>query len=211
MAEHLKRTRSSVRNRLEILKTEKKKSRSFSSTEDLVIVEAVVKHLSGKSLEILDLPSYSDWKQIGVQLNRRQTHVRNRWEYYLKPWLLQHYSGTLNLDIRRMLANYLADNFEDLESIDWKQVASRDEFKGHTEVSLHYYFGAYLLQGTKLKMNGKYERVTLRHIQDKENEEFKNTKLRKVGEKVLVRQKEVIDYFANFVKEQELVFEFKSK
>ena len=60
-------------------------------------------------------------------------------------------------------------------------------------------------------MNGKYERVTLRHIQDKENEEFKNTKLRKVGEKVLVRQKEVIDYFANFVKEQELVFEYKSK
>ena len=211
LAEQLKRPHNSVRNRLEILKTEKKKIRSYSSIEDLLIVEAVVKHLPGKSLEMLDLPSYGDWKPVAVQLDRRQTHVRNRWEYYLKPWLLQHYSGTLNLDIRRMLANYLADNYEDVESIDWKEVAGREEFKGHTEVSLHYYFGAYMIQRARLKLNGEIGNITLRHIQVNENELFKNSNLRKVGEKVLVRQKEVIDYFENYVKEQEIVFEVKSK
>ena len=194
LAEQLKRPHNSVRNRLEILKTEKKKIRSYSSIEDLLIVEAVVKHLPGKSLEMLDLPSYGDWKPVAVQLDRRQTHVRNRWEYYLKPWLLQHYSGTLNLDIRRMLTNYLADNYEDVESIDWKEVAGREEFKGHTEVSLHYYFGAYMIQRARLKLNGEIGNITLRHIQMNENELFKNSNLRKVGEKVLVRQKEVIDY-----------------
>ena len=76
-----------------------------------------------------------------------------RWEYQLRPWLLQHRAGTLNLPISRMLAHHLASNFPNihrysfrlasgftsftpLHSIDWPSVAARGEFAGHTEGSL---------------------------------------------------------------------------
>ena len=58
-----------------------------------------------------------------------------------------------------------SDNYEDVESIDWKEVAGREEVKGHTEVSLHYYFGAYMIQRARLKLNGEIGNITLRHIQ----------------------------------------------
>ena len=169
-----------------------------------------MEHLPGETLDMLDLPG-SHWKSLGEQFKRRRAHVKNRWEYYLKPWLLQHYSGTLNLDIRRMLANYLAEHFDDVDSIDWLAVAGQDEFKGHTEVSLHYFFGAYLFQGAKLQMAKKDERATLKHIQNLENERFKTGKLKPVREKVLSRQKDVIEYFDIFVKEKGFEFELYAR
>ena len=93
-------------------------------------------------------------------------------------------------------------------SIDWPAVAGQDEFKGHTEVSLHYFFGAYLFQGAKkLQMAKNNERATLKHIQDLENERFKTGQLKPVREKVLSRQRDATEYFNNFVKEKDLNFE----
>eukprot|EP00092_Neocalanus_flemingeri_P022852 GFUD01024778.1.p1 GENE.GFUD01024778.1~~GFUD01024778.1.p1 ORF type:complete len:533 (+),score=172.96 GFUD01024778.1:48-1646(+) len=209
LANELNRSSRAVSARLEMLKSGKKEARGYTLTEDLVIMDAVMEHLPGEAVEILDLPSFGDWRQIGDQLERRQTHVRNRWEYYLKPWILQHFSGTLNLDIRRMLANYLADNFEDVDSIDWPAVARNPEFAGHTEVSLHYYFGAYLFQGTKLN-KGDTE-VTLKHVVDYENEQFKKNKLRRVRDKVILRQKEVINYFEQHVKQGSITYRLYSE
>ena len=75
----------------------------------------------------------------------------------MKPWILQHYSGTLNLDIRRPLANYLADNFEDINAIDWPLVASNSEFAGHTEGSLRYLFTNSLFSPANASSKKKYE------------------------------------------------------
>jgi hypothetical protein len=50
-----------------MLKAGKKEACGFTVLEDLVIM----KHLPGKSLKMLDLPSPGDWKKIGDQLNSR--------------------------------------------------------------------------------------------------------------------------------------------
>ena len=103
-----------------------------------------------------------------------------------------------------MLANYLADNFKDVNSINWPLVAGRPEFDGHTEVSLHYYFGAHLFQRSKQRVNGAVEEVTLKLIAEDENEQFKNKKIRQVADKVLKRQEEIISYFEQYVKSKSI-------
>ena len=74
------------------------------------------------------------------------------------------------MDIRRPLAKYLADNFEDVNLIDWYTVASLPEFGGHTQVSLRYMLFSILTSCTqrKLKINDG-EDITLRMIADVTN------------------------------------------
>eukprot|EP00092_Neocalanus_flemingeri_P090025 GFUD01113999.1.p1 GENE.GFUD01113999.1~~GFUD01113999.1.p1 ORF type:complete len:242 (+),score=55.56 GFUD01113999.1:64-726(+) len=208
LAKELNRTYKTISVRIEKLKTGKtwREVRQYTLTEDLVIIDAVLKELKGNSLEKLDLPSYREWKTIGDQIGRQERHVKFRWEYYLKPWLLQHFSGTLNLDIRRMLANYLADNFEGVDSVNWLSVASRTEFW----TSLRYQY-VKLFNRSKLKMNGSGEEVTLKHIADITNKQFKEGTFKQISEKTLTRQKKIIDYFEKYVGDNKLTFTLYSK
>ena len=61
---------------------------------------------------------------LAASFRRNKDSVRLRWEVRLKVWLKSYYTKTLNLDIKVMLANILADNFEDIDSIDWNFVIS---------------------------------------------------------------------------------------
>ena len=101
-------------------------------------MDAVLKHLNEQSLENLNL-STREWEEVRDQIGRG-SHIRTRWSLALKPWIVQHYAGTINLDIRRPLANYLADNFNDVNLIDWNTVASLPDFVGHTQDSLRHIF-----------------------------------------------------------------------
>jgi len=208
LAKELNRTYKTISVRIEKLKTGKswREVRAYTLTEDLVIIDAVLKELPGRTLEKLDLPSFKEWKIIGDQIGRQERHVKYRWEYYLKTWLLQHFSGTLNLDIRRMLANYLADNFDDVDSVDWPAVASRAEFAGHTQTSIKYLFYTFLFKRTKEKLSESSEEITLKHIADIANKQFKDGTSPKIREKILIRQKEVIDYFEQYVKKSKKSF-----
>ena len=58
--------------------------RAYTIAEDLVIMDAVLKELSGNTLETLDLPSFKEWKDVGDQIGRQESHIKYRWEYYLK-------------------------------------------------------------------------------------------------------------------------------
>eukprot|EP00092_Neocalanus_flemingeri_P021291 GFUD01023075.1.p1 GENE.GFUD01023075.1~~GFUD01023075.1.p1 ORF type:complete len:482 (+),score=140.48 GFUD01023075.1:166-1611(+) len=212
LAKELNRNHETISDRIKKLKTGKtwRENRAYTLTDDLVIIDAVLKELKGNSLEKLDLPSYREWKTIGDQIGRQERHVKFRWEYYLKTWLLQHFSGTLNLDIRRMLANYLADNFEDVDSVNWLSVASRTEFAGQTQTSLRYQY-VKLFNRTKIKMNGSGEEVTLKHIADITNKQFKEGRFKKISEKTLTRQKKIIDYFEKYVGDNRLTFTLYSE
>ena len=53
-----------------------------------------------------------------------------------------------------MLANVVADNFEDIDSIDWNFVISFKEFSGHTLHSIRYQFYSQIFQRAKLKFKG---------------------------------------------------------
>jgi len=200
LSKDLKRNEKSLRTRVVKLKTGKSSQthREYTFEEDIVILDAVLKHLDKQSLKELNLPNY-DWKGIGALLGRAQVSPCLRWGCHLKPWILQHYSGTLNLDIRRMLGNYLADNFKDINSIDWPSVATKSEFAGHTEPSLRNVFFSNIFFRTKQKLNVSSEDITLEMVADFANKAFAEGARRIVDSK-LTRQDAVIDYFKNYVK-----------
>ena len=75
-------------------------------------------------------------KELATRLNRNAWSIEQRWINQIKIWLLQYYKKTLNLEIRPMLANLLANHFQSYEDIDWKFVVTFPEFSGHTEGSL---------------------------------------------------------------------------
>ena len=167
----------------------------FTLAEYIVILDAVLKHVNEQSPENLNLPA-SESQKIGAQLGRHRTSPRKRWDILLKPWILKHNSGTLNLDIRRQLANFLAKNFKDLSSIDWQLVSRRPEFSGHTETSLRYFFSNYLLRLTKDKLSKRCEELTLDMIAEVANSSYLPDAR---GKGMLKRQKEIINYFERYV------------
>ena len=118
LAKDLDRTYSSVGHRIDKLKTgeTRKKNRTYTVEEDIIILDGVLKNLNKSSMETFKL-SQSTWKDVGDLIGRGAI-VRQRWKIILQPWILQHYAGTFNLDIMRPLAKYLADNFEDVNLID---------------------------------------------------------------------------------------------
>ena len=119
----------------------------------------------------------------------------------MRPWILQHFAGTLNLDIRRSLPNHLAENFTDINSIDWCSVVDKPEFAGHTTVSLRHCLSN-ILKNAKAKEGAD---ITLKVVA-----EFANTKYstggREVPDKDLKRQQEIIEYFECYVKTNCLSF-----
>ena len=98
-----------------------------------------------------------------------------------------------------MLANYVADNFKDINSIDWPSVAAKTEFAGHTQASLRCVFFSNLLILTKRHLNAVSEDITLEMVADFVNKASASGG-RKVRDTILTRQKEVIYYFECYVK-----------
>merc|ERR1719318_303414 len=201
VAKDLKKNPQSIIDRLSRLRRTGKsihvRYHCFTLTEDLAVLDAALKYLDSQSLRDLSLPN-RDWVVVGEQIGRERLSPRKRWEYTLKPWILQHYSGTLNLDIRRPLANYLAEHFEDINFIDWPSVISKTVFAGHTIPSLRKKF-TNLIMCTKQAQNEHSEEITLEMIAA-----FSNIKYvlggRQVSETELKRQKEIITYFECYVK-----------
>jgi len=97
-------------------------------------------------------------------------------------------SGTLNLDIKLKFINYLAENFEDVNSIDWNVVARAPYFAGHTVKSLKTLF---------------FKRFCAHFRNNTEDQEFNLENLAKfvqernytqrTGEKFLKRQLKIIE------------------
>jgi len=211
LAKKLGRDSKSVMNRVDKLKTgeSRKIFRQYSLAEDIFIMEAVLKHLSGNSLESLSLHKDSEWVRIGKEIGRPRG-TRQRWEFSLKPWLLQHFSGTLNLDIRRMLANYLAEHFEDINSVDWGQVSKKPKFAGHSQASLRNVF-SYLFKLTKEKLKVDSGEVSLENVADFANEAYRENAARKPSENKLKRQEEVISFFETYIQKFNIEFRIANK
>jgi hypothetical protein len=149
-------------------------------------LDAVLKHLENQSLEMLNL-TIRDWGEVGSLIGQC-VNIRTRWLRVLKPWILQHYSGTLNLDIRRPLANYLAYNFQDIKSINWPLVNKIPDFAGHTQTSLSNMLFTTLFQLTLLKLGKSRENITLKLVSQVLNaESLPGSRV----ERNLKRQKEI--------------------
>ena len=97
-----------------------------------------------------------------------------------------------------MLANVLAENFSSIETIDWKLVSKFPEFSGFTVETLRVVFFSSLLPCASKRLNIDRFDLTLKQVSENAVENFQHLRVNKMVEQ---RQKDVIGYFENAVKE----------
>ena len=166
LAKRLNRPFKSVVNRIDsiirnggIIKPMK-----FSSLEDSILLETlVIPRVGSEKLSEIVLQKHH-YAALTKRLGKSPIAVRHRWITNLQPWLLQHYSGTLNLRVERMLANYIRETYTDFSSIILPEVAARCEFTGHTASSLQKLYRGSLSPSTKKKFGLQGDMVTPQFI-----------------------------------------------
>ena len=201
LCKEINRPYHSTRDRVWKLKYESPIRRNFTLTEDLVIIDEVLKYIGQETLREIPLPNPG---KLSKQLTRSETSCKARWQYYLKPMLLQYYTRTLNLDVRFILVDYLAQVYPSLEEVRWEEVVTaRPEFSGHTDSSLRYQFLDLhkALRRRKLIDNSG---CSLADVARASKEYFQLRKERMKTEAKLQRQSDVTTYFDNFVKKHKL-------
>ena len=135
LCKSINRPYHSTRDRVRKFRNKSNNKISFSLVEDKIILDEVLQYIRQERLREIPLPNPL---KLSLQLKRRETSLKSRWQYYLKPMILQYYTKTLNLDVRYMLVNHVADNYPDLISVDWEKVVKVPEFSGHTDSSIRY-------------------------------------------------------------------------
>ena len=191
----LKRDMKSIGNRWDELRRRSPKivkdRKCFSLEEDQIIIDCAIEVLvGGKSLQKTSIP-FPKVINLATSLNRHHSSIMNRWNTHIKTWLLLHYAKTINFEIRPMLANVLADNFETLGAVDWTFVLTYPEFSGHTVKSLKRMFHV-LRKNMCHKQKVGASEVSLKQVATFAEKSFLPRKLPKNIEK---RQRELIDYF----------------
>ena len=205
LARKLDRTYSSVCNRVSIFMRKgggKTKRNSFSLIQDQIILETlVIPRLRNKKLSRVIL-GRSCFKELAELWNIDPSGLIGRWTMTLQPILLQHYSGTLNLRVERMLANYISENFTNFSLINWTQVAASDEFVGNTESSLRKKYFTTLSKNARLKLGVENSEMTPQHVaQYCEAVYGEGGKGGRMGSKKIQRQTDVIAFFEDKVAE----------
>lgn len=199
----LNRPYKSIQHRIEKLSTGsgRRRFRPFSLQEDYLIIDNALKSLKlCKSLEETHLHDYED---LAMSLDRQAKSVFERWNTQLKMWLLQYYQKTLNLEIRPMLINVLADNFDSIQSIDWDWVKRLPEFSGYTSNGLKRVFFTKIIHHIARQLEVERTEMTL----DKLSEAAKDFKFSNVNKSVIARQKQIVDYFELHVKLDKVDFD----
>ena len=196
LALKLGRSESSVKMRLIKLQRtgmSRKIRKQFTLEEDCMILDATLENLKTSSLHESNI---SDCAQLSIRLNRNRESVFHRWDKQLKTWLLGYFTGTLNLDIKMMLANSIAERFDTIESIDWDSLSTLKEFSSHTAASLQMIFRTLLVTSASRHLEVDPTELTLKQITDDTKDTCKSSKVR---ESVKKRQLEIIEYFENIV------------
>jgi len=203
LAKELERDKGSVRKRIKRLKSGDtgRKHKTFSLAEDEAIMERVLPGLQNSKLHELVLHYDKSLEELAAALGRpnKGASLALRWVHNLQPWIMRHYAGTLNLDIRMMLVNHLAETYQSRESIDWNAVADKAEFAGNTVTNLKHIF-SYLIKKAKKPMKTEYSWKQIvdccrEYISQASRECTSFTKQRRI---------QVIQYFEDYVKRQEL-------
>ena len=199
---------ATLRGRAELLETTSnvKKRGNFTFTEDQILIETVVlPRLGSEKLSSIHFKGH-ELKPLVKQLVKSKGAIRARWDQSLQPWLLQHYLGTLDLRVERMLANLIAETYSEFNQIDWKKVAVRKEFIGHTETSLRGLYFKKLRSSAKKKLQLPYEDVNLHHIVEYCNlvhvEEAQGQSKARLNKDKIQRQRDVITFFEEKVTEK---------
>ena len=199
----LNRTYKSVQGRILKLETgsSNRRVKFFSLEEDCLIIDNSLRSLSQcKSIEEAQMDNF---EELAKSFGRHEKSVLDRWNSYLKVWLLQYYQKTLNLEIRPMLCSVLAENFDSFHDIDWDWVKKIPEFSGYTPISLRRVFYNKIIVRMATKLNINRTEMTLQTVAQTAKD-FKFSSLS--SKNVIDRQKQIIDYFENKVQAERIEF-----
>ena len=192
LVKKLNRNDNSIVGRLDQLRSGRhlKMRKCFTLEEDLMIIDEALKIL--KDTRSLEKTVLSNSKELGKQFNRNHWSIDLRWNTQIKTWLMQYYNKTLNLEIRPMLANFLAEHFVSYKEIDWKFVLTFPEFKGHTEESLRLIFYTKMLFYATRNLKLKRNEITLAQIAE---DTTRMCLLKRRNRVIEERQRNIVDYF----------------
>ena len=197
LSKKLGRRYNAIQNRIWKLQQTGSSRRSykhFTFEEDCKVLESAIESLkSSKSLSETKLHQIED---LALNLNRQVKSVENRWNNKLRTMLLQYYNKTLNLELRPMLVNFLADNFASLDEIEWKRVLDLPEFVGHTIASVKIIFHSTIIDRLSTYLGIKRTEVTLQQLAEaaKTYPHFKQ-----LSDKSKEKQNKIIEYFEKLV------------
>ena len=203
LAEELGRSTTVIHHRVRKLKIEgsRMNRKIFSLAEDEAILEMVLPGLQKYNLLELVLHDGKDLDDLATALGRpnKGHSLSLRWAHILQPWIMQYYAGTLNLDIRMMLVNHLAETYLSRKSINWDAVAEKSEFAGHTVINLKRIFSQ-LLKASKRAIRRKTEttEISWKQTLDGCREYIRQARMFK-SEQTELRRTQVIDYYVKYV------------
>ena len=144
--------------------------------------------------------------RLKEDFKRTDQSIMERWYARMKVWLLQYYNKTLNLEIKPILANAIADNFESRDEIDWEFLTTFPEFIGHSAKSLKIPYNN-VMSSFKNWFPDKVD-ATNRELATFVSSSWKP---RGPSKTTKIRQMEVIEYFEEQVKRHNIEHFIKRK
>ena len=195
----LNRNKFSISTRHTLLKTEKSRLHQvfFTLLDDKAIIDAAVENV--KKIGNINKASIENKKEIAIKLSRMTNNVSDRWMYTLKPWIMCYHAKTLNLDIRRMLATFVVENFNTVYDIDWEQVLERPEMSGHNVGSIKRVFSR-MTRVAASHLHKTVDEVSLSEVAEDAKRSYSQLNVRKIPETTKKRQMEIIEYFELVIK-----------
>ena len=141
IARMLDRDPEAVRQRMRRLKINSNislRTRKFTVTEDLAILDQMMPRLRNQRLSSSGFFDEKDFDLLCGELCRDPGSLRNRWEVVkllffnapylssmntvkvtLQPWLLQHFTGTTGFRVELLLANMVAEKYKSMYEVDF--------------------------------------------------------------------------------------------
>jgi len=197
LAKRLDRPYRSVQYRCEKIKSGdlKRSHKPWTLSEDKVLLDMCIEKFqnSNVTLKAFNLTN-EEWKCISTQMGRKIFSVITRWKYVLHSWLLQYFNGTLNQNIDLMLANFIANHYNDFGSIDWNEIVQFREFSGHTESSIKYTYKKVISKACRA-LNLRSNMLNPKLVA----ESSKSFSVQKERSNYFCRQQHIIEYFVTNV------------
>jgi len=178
----------------------KRTSKRFSLIEDKLIIDEAIKHL--KHCKSLREANIQNLLEFGKIMKRNHKSIDDRWESFIKCWLLQYYNKNLNQEIRPMLVDTIHRNYDSVLDIDWEFVLCHKEFSGYTIKGLKELFSDIIWKAAKSLKKPSYE-LTLDEIAIFTEEYFKKTL--RVNTLLEKRKMDCIEYFESKISEEKII------
>lgn len=194
LCKELNRPYHSVRDRVRRFMNKKGKRherQQFTIDEDKVILDEVLKYIHEEKLREIPLPNP---KHLSHLMMRGETSLKTRWQYYLKPIILQFYANSLFVDYREAVMKFVANKYKTVNEINWERVLEESFILGHTDSSLKYQFYVFIRVLRERNLISKKE-SSLQALNNAAKEYFKTTKFRNSTR----RRENVVHVITHFV------------